>query len=307
MTLNHEPLAISLTQRNIQVARQVASQSTVAIVQTRLYLNALALQAGTLYFQGLDLAMSPELADSSQASWSLMTGSFDLYLTGLGALECCAVLPGDNDVIIPPESRENRLGYLVIEIDELNGTANLLGFLQSVGDRLVVPLSAVKSLDQLLDYLEDLERQTSLAARLSQWLQAAELAAMKGWELIEESLIPKNPLVAVRSRPTISNQVRFKRMLAIARHDSDLELVLLLQPVGDQKLKVTISLRPASLGQTLPEDLAIALRTDDNQEPINLKPNPVNGDLINFSGSTGDRFAISITTGDYTYSESFEI
>lgn len=312
MLLDHEPLIMPLTEKNLQVAQRVASQSQVAAVQTKLYLNSLALQAATIYFQGLELPMSPKLADSDQAGWSLMTGSFDLHLTGLGSLECCAVLPGVTHAAISPESWENRIGYLIVEIDEHDRAAKILGFVKSANDRLEVPLSEIESLDSLLDYLEALEQNNSLASRLSQWLQAAELAAMKGWQLIEESLAPRNPQLAVRSLPITSNQLRFKRSLIISQDPAALDLVLALRPMSDRKVGVTISLRSQLPNQAFPEDLAVTMITDDNdQAPINLTPNATskttNGDLIAFSGSPGDRFSVLITTGDYTYSESFEI
>lgn len=304
-------LKIEFSDQNRYLAHKIAAQTIDPAIQNHLYRHALALQAAALYFQGLGLSSNLELADSSHAAWSLMTGSFDLYLTDLGSLECCAVLPEATHVAIAPESWGNRIGYLIIEIDDSTNSAALLGFIRSVDQQMTVPLTELESLDALLDHLEALEQSVTMHARLNQWLQDTDLASKTGWKVVKKLSAPRISPLAVRLTPAVGSSLKqplqFKRSLSLARGDDRMELFLGLQQLNHQKMGITLSLRPEAPCQALPNDLLIALMGDDDQVHLSVQPKTTDHFVVNFSGAAGDHFSLLIQVGDITYSESFEI
>ncbi len=56
----------------------------------------------------------------------------DIYLPGLGRLECRAIAAGEQTAHIPAEVWTDRLGYLMVEINDDLLSGQLVGFLQSV-------------------------------------------------------------------------------------------------------------------------------------------------------------------------------
>jgi hypothetical protein len=304
-------IKFGFSDKNIQLAYKIAAQSANSALHSHLYLNALALQVAMLYCRGLGLNPKSELADSSQIAWSLMTGSFDLYLPNLGSLECCAVLPGATHVAIAPESWGNRIGYLVVEVDELAQSATFLGFIRCADEQLSIPLAKLESIDALLDHLEALEQSFIMHSCLNQWLQNAELATKAGWTIVQKLTSPTSSQLAVRLAPPLSSSLhqplQFKRSLSLARGTDRMGLFLGLQQLNHQKMGITLSLRPETPCQTLPNDLSITLTGGDDQVHLSVQPKTTDHFLVNFSGTAGDHFAVLIKIGDISYSESFEI
>lgn len=146
------PITASFRQRARAYSLQYFTQST----HERIYLNTLAVLVADAYFRMLGFETNltrPERWNAAQRLWSEAT---ELELVGLGNLECCVLVAGQQTVIPPPEAWENRIGYLFIEIADSEKEATLVGFLPAFHPEAPdeeVAISALRSMDNLIDYL----------------------------------------------------------------------------------------------------------------------------------------------------------
>ncbi|TAF56252.1 MAG: DUF1822 family protein [Oscillatoriales cyanobacterium] len=136
-------------------AQTLAQQQSNPKKAKRVYLNALAVHAVNLYFQCMEI--DTDLAASD--IWNPVVQKFmdvaDLDVKGIGKLECRWVSAGEECISIPAEVRSDRIGYIAVEMAESLQDLKLLGFVKN-GDREKVPLSELESIDNLLEYLDEL-------------------------------------------------------------------------------------------------------------------------------------------------------
>ena len=71
------------------------------------------------------LLAQPPWSKSDRALFNLA----DLILPDLGKLECRYILPGEQEVKIPLEARDNRIGYLVVQLEAELKQVELIGFI----------------------------------------------------------------------------------------------------------------------------------------------------------------------------------
>jgi hypothetical protein len=146
-------------------ARAYASQYFTQGASERTYLNALAVIVADAYFQMLSFETDLTKSERWNAARRLWNEASELELVGLGNLECRAIASGQQTVILPPETWSDRIGYLFIEIDE-DKEAILLGFLPAFDPEFPkeeVSINDVKSMDDLMDYLSDMEVSSIIA------------------------------------------------------------------------------------------------------------------------------------------------
>ena len=180
-------IPIAATER--QQAEEFARQQPTPEKSDQIYRNTLAVVVTHRYLQML--AISSELARSH--SWDRMErwlGNIaDLYIPEVkGYLECRPVCKGDERCFVPEEVQRDRIGYVVVQLDEPYRNGILLGFMPEVSVT-ELPLSYLQPLDALIDRLT-LPRPVS---HLSQWLQRIFEV---DWEPRAELLkSPKRPIL----------------------------------------------------------------------------------------------------------------
>ena len=148
------------------------------------------------------------IANLAIATWLRLkfVDAADLIVTGLGHLECRPVLPGQTTCEIPPETWEDRIGYVAVQFSPTLRQAEILGFVPTPAP--VISLNQLRSLDDFLLHLDRLKPVTELI-RLSQWL---EDVFSSGWQAVE-TLMPQAELaVAFRNSP---NTVRRCRLISL--------------------------------------------------------------------------------------------
>lgn len=143
-------------------AEAFASRQPTAEKSEQIYRNTLAVLVVNTYlgWQGYE-------TDLSQSNnWNLGTLAAggdvaDLMIKDMGRLECRFVPKGATVCPLPPEVWHGRIGYVVVQLDAGRDEAVLMGFepLFDPEDPLEeVPLDKLQSIDELIDYLERLER-----------------------------------------------------------------------------------------------------------------------------------------------------
>ena len=191
-----------ITQRAIQTARQFAAQQANPQEAEQVYLNTLAVLAVHDYLELMEIDTDLRQSDSWHPVLRMCVDVADLDVKGLGKLECRPVKLSRQGVLnggeelggtdntdasasqplranidssdpsmalicpIPPEVWDERIGYVVVGIDEETKEATLLGFTETVGTG-EIRLSQLQPMDALLKHLEQLARSR---VNLSQWL-----------------------------------------------------------------------------------------------------------------------------------------
>ncbi|MEG4251864.1 DUF1822 family protein [Microcoleus sp. AT3-A2] len=175
-----ESLPMPITQKALQLAQQFATQQRHPQRHEQVYLNTLAVLAVRDYLKIIDIETDLTQCDSWNPVIRLFADAADLYVKGLGKIECRPInnrpQNQENDhnssahppeiCPVPVEARAERIGYIAVEIDEEEKEARLLGFSPTAEEGELL-LSKLHSLD---DFLEHLEHLFDSKINLRQWL-----------------------------------------------------------------------------------------------------------------------------------------
>ncbi|MCU0542714.1 MAG: DUF1822 family protein [Oscillatoriaceae cyanobacterium Prado104] len=197
-TIENQALPMPITQKAINSARQFAAEQHHPHRKEQVYLNTLAVLAVRDYLKILDIETDLTHCDSCNPAICLFEDVADLYIKGLGKIECrpirCVRQQGNSNENLQPnlplsfpvpiEAREERIGYIAIAIDETEKEATLLGFSPAVNSGELV-LNDLHSLDDFLIHLEHLSESK---INLSHWLANLFTA---GWESFEAVFNPE--------------------------------------------------------------------------------------------------------------------
>ncbi|MFM9267229.1 DUF1822 family protein [Tychonema sp. BBK16] len=210
--MENQSLPMPITQKAIRSAWQFASAHHHPQKAEQIYLNTLAVLAVKDYLQVLDIETDLTECDSWNSTIRMFEDTADLYITGLGKVECRPIRSVHQQVKnsnqkffgnslemcpVPIEATEERIGYIVVEIDEDQKEARLLGF-SPTAEMGELALSDLGSLD---DFLMHLEYLSESKVNLRQWL---EKIYTSDWESIESvfNIPPKTVPVEIENPVT---------------------------------------------------------------------------------------------------------
>ncbi len=183
------------------------------------------------YLQMMDIATDLQASDSWNPIMRLCANTADLEVPAIGRLECRPVRQHQQVCTIPPETWEERVGYLAVQFDESLLEARLLGFIPSVATE-TLPLSQLQPLEAFIDHIWEL-RQSSVTSlvNLSQWFAGI---FETGWQTIESlwNLPELRPTYAFRSTETVElNALNQPESMTKRAKLIDLGIQILNQPV----------------------------------------------------------------------------
>ncbi|MDZ8186611.1 MAG: DUF1822 family protein [Nostoc sp. ChiSLP02] len=236
-------LPISKTARRI--AQQFASEQPSSQKAEQVRLNTLAVWVVNDYLEMMDIPTNLPASDSWNPVMRLCTDVADLEVPSIGRLECRPVRKHQHTCSIPPETWEERVGYLVVEFDESLEEAKLLGFVPSVATE-TLPLRQLQPLEAFIDHIAQLRESllTSLV-NLSQWFAGI---FETGWQSVESlwNLPELRPAYAFRSPETAElNTLDRPESFTKRAKLIDLGIQILNQPV-----MLIVEISPEKNGQT---------------------------------------------------------
>ncbi|MGK7899578.1 MAG: DUF1822 family protein, partial [Xenococcus sp. (in: cyanobacteria)] len=256
-----------LTADDLREAREFSQQHQNAEKSKQVYLNTLAVLAVEAYFDYLGIVT--ELSNSS--SWNFISQCVmnvaDIEIIGKGKLECRYILPNQEFCHVPPEVWEDRIGYLVVEINEEKLEANLLGFCQQV-EQESLPLSRLQSLDELLDFIYQLDKNP---INLSQWLRKKlDEAIEAGWQTLEEiyGSTQQNWAFNLMNAADEENGITLAKKLYDWRIELGIEAIVLLvkiKPEADGKVGIQVRVTPDVEAIYLPSNLKLIMRSNSGK------------------------------------------
>jgi Protein of unknown function (DUF1822) len=310
-------LPLPITQAAQQTADQFAQQFPGSKAE-QIRLNTLAVLVVQDYLKLMEIPTNLSVSDSWNPVLRACADIADLEVSGIGRLECRPVLPSATTCPIPPETWNERVGYVVVQIDEADHEAKLLGFVPTTTEE-ELSLSQLRSPEDLLDHLYNLksavsENKLAIAAavgtaaistvgqtltRLGAWL-TGEIE--QGWQQIDELLNPAQ-VRAVFRRKTSNTVLRAKSLDLSPALESPVALVVQVKPQAGNQAEVTIALfstteqsLPANLRITAVDSAGTVLETSTARESLTLD-----------SCSLGDRFSIQVSLNDTTVDRDFVV
>ena len=367
LTINLQPMSIPLpiTQRSIALANAAASKYASPEKSQQIRLNALAILTMNDFLGLLQVPTDVAKGDSWGKLAALMDTA-DLVLPGLGSLECRPIVGavrwneagGDDEPLdqanepahwknqtahVPAEVWTDRIGFVMIQIDEEHKLAELLGFTQTV-DTEEFPLSQLQPMTVLIDRLEALQSKTSsipvlrssfstltntltstlaqtvepAVARISDWFHETLEA---GWQTVESLALP--PAFAFRLREPADRDAPFRicrgKVINLDLENAlvrsvprQVSLIVSLQPSFDStdpesqpETQVTLSFYPISPNLTLPQFHA-AIR--DEAGVVHYEGDAAASDeFLEFEFNCGadEEFEVLISGADFNLSERF--
>ncbi|WP_179228357.1 DUF1822 family protein [Leptolyngbya ohadii] len=315
-------------QPNPQKASQVR-QNTLAVCVMQDYLQMM----------GIDSQLS---GDSWNPVTQMMADVADLEVEGLGRLECRPVSPNGVACPVPPEVWHDRIGYVVVQINEPQREAQLLGFVETV-EAEELPLSQLQPPENLLDHLDRLTHpataaQPTIAAQtesqplesqplepqsleqvnrsltsLSQWLQNR---FQEGWETIDSLFSPRNqPAYGFRSSASTvepsavePNSIRRAKRVNLSGQATAQPLILVVEILPHpEETAIRVQLHP-ELSAYLPSGVRLAVL--DNMDSVFLQAESRSSDnylQLEFSAATGEAFSVQVQSEGSIVTEAFVI
>ena len=179
MNISTQQLTISIpiTEANRNKAKQFAQEQSNSGKSLQVYHNTLAVLVTNNYLQMLDVSTSLQHSYSWNAVARVSTDIADLNLPLIGHLECRPIVDSDDICYFPQDVWNNRIGYVVVQLDKSYKQGTLLGFVPQVSSNNL-DTKKLQSLDDLFIALHSNET----VVRLSNWL---ENIIDEGWKNAE--------------------------------------------------------------------------------------------------------------------------
>ncbi|MCT7993454.1 DUF1822 family protein [Laspinema olomoucense] len=308
------PMLIARTSRRL--AKQFALEQPNRQKAEQVYFNTLAICVVKDYLEWMGIATEVSAAESWNAIARLGSNVADLPVTGLGRIECRPMREHEPNCHIPPEVWCDRIGYVVVQIQDSLKEATILGFINRI-DSQQFPLNQLQPIETLLTTLAELRLGVSsnnaIASQspvvlLSQWLQGSFAESWQSFQTIfgEETLAyhfrnsPREGDGGVERATLIDLEMQFATQVVV--------LLVALTPEGD-RIAVRVRLYPPDGETYLPPNLRLALLSPEGEVLQDVRSRRQDNyiQLPRFTGEPGERFSILVALENATIVEQFEI
>jgi hypothetical protein len=315
--LDNFALTLPITQLARRTAQEFAQQQPTPAKAQQVLLNTLSVWVVNDYLELISINADKTLSDSWNAVIRLCADVADLKLPGVGRLECRPLHLQQHMCYFPPETWEERVGYVVVQIDESLQEAKLLGFVPSVATE-ELPLSELQPLEYLIAHLEQIQQnQIMRAVNLRSWLSGK---FEPGWQTVTS--LGNAPYMraayAFRSSDTVPQNI-FDQQEAFARRaklidlgikiaNQSVVLIVEVRPEVNQQTSVRLQLHPKNNEfYLLP---GVQMTVLDESETVFLEAQARSADnyiQLQFQGEPGERFSVKVSLNELSIKEYFII
>ena len=307
-------IPIKLTNEALYYANKFADEQATSEKARRIYLNTLAVCAVHSYLQWMEFQTDPTQGDCWHPVVRRFNDIADLVLPNIGKLECRPVLSGETFVSLPPEVREDRIGYVLVQFEEQLDKVKLLGFtplVESVNPLEVISIAAQKPFDILIEYLQESENaiaqktvlNSELWVNLSQWL---EKIVDEVWQTVQEVLGEQRVQEVFASRSGVTSE-SIIRATNINLGTKSVALVVAVIPKPDRERDIRLQVHPTT-SSTLPPNLKfVVLDTSGKILQEAEAGNESKWLAIPIIGKPGEQFIVKIVLSDTSATRNFTI
>ena len=311
--LRENSIPVPITSEALQAAQHFSQCQPSSEKRSQIYLNTLAICAVNEYLKMISVATDLPASDSWNPVFQYCANVADLALIGMGRLECRPILPSASTYTLPFETPEDRIGIVVVEVDEAKRRATLLGFSESspAGD---VPVTQLRPMDDLLIQLESLEREIAIKTvppvHLSEWFNGL---FETGWQAVQTVLgrEPGKLALAFRNIDQQNSITALKRAklldLGIKLGNQQVALLIIISPTPQDQMEIRAQVHPVMEAAYLPPDLKLSLLSQIGETlqeiPARSADNLIQ--LPSFHCDRGEQFQIQISLNGVSLTENF--
>ncbi|AVH63570.1 DUF1822 family protein [Nostoc sp. 'Peltigera membranacea cyanobiont' N6] len=313
MNSNQLAFTIPISREMINIADKLSQQQRNEQKTRKVYLNTLALLAVEFFCQCMEIETEFSKSYGLDSVVLSLMNTASIFIKDKGLLECRPVLPKEEFSDIPPEILSERIGYMVVEIDEIDRQARILGFVESVTNEKL-PLTKLSSLQDFLVYLQKLQKVENDAkstakipvnpinesiVKLSKWFEGL---LDSGWqsELAIARDIPNVLAVTKDISPvnvTDKEEVGGARIIHLMYLSEPVLLILRQTRLSPDEIEIILRLYPASESIFLLDGIKMTL-LDEKDNPIRQLEKQAKGSnwlQLRFKGNVGDEFSLKIS------------
>jgi len=308
--LDDSAITLPISQIARMTAQQFANQQPTPEKAEQVRLNTLAVWVVNDYLQMMDIPTNLQASDSWNPVIRLCANVADLEIPSVGRLECRPVRLHQQTCNIPPETWEERVGYLVVQFDESLQEAKLLGFIPRVIDERL-PLTQLQPLEALIDHL------AAPFVNLSQWFAGI---FETGWQTIESlwNLPELRPAYAFRSIETVEKNApnqpesvtrRAKLIdLGIQIFNQPVILMVEITPETDQQTSIRLQLHATGSQIYLPPGVQLTVLDGSGEVFLEAQARKLDNYIqLQFRGTPTEQFSVKVTLNDTSITEHFMI
>jgi hypothetical protein len=290
---------VPLSGADFKLAQKFSCEQKDADKSKQVFLNTLAVLAVNFYCQCLKVETNLEESTIGHYNRRILMDSADLKIDVLGKLECRPVLPNENICYVPSEVWSDRVGYVVVEIDEEAKKAILFGFVEQI-ETNELPLAQLPDIDNLVDLL--------LLAKNKQLL---ERTFAKNWD----NNISKRILDAKQQNfvclndpalPTIDKSITSPLYKAkyITLKRRTFILFVRITPTKEGKFQLLVEVE-SDRGEKIPSDLNLKLLSLSDQTLNASQTKRGNYISLNYKLQLGESFQIQVKRAEEIHTEQF--
>lgn len=288
------------------IAEQFAAEQATPQKGKQVYLNTLAVYAVRSYLKWLPVETALTRSDSWHPGLRALFDVADLVVPNVGKLECRPVLPGDTAFLLPPEVRENRIGYVAVQFSQQLDSVQLLGFAPTpvlTEPPPEIQIAQLQSLDALIDKIH----QKVPAVRLRQWLEGI-FNNNDDWQPADLVLAGNfRSSVGLTRRERAPQTLRGKEIyLGMPGTGAVLTLVVQPIPTATETVDIRIRLYPSSDAIHLPEGVQLIV-LDEAETPC-MEAQARSADdwmQLEFSCQPEERFSVKVILEEMSITEEF--
>lgn len=315
--LDDSAITLPISQAARTTALQFASQQPTTEKAQQVQMNTLAVSVVNDYLQMMEIPTDLRASDSWNSVMRLTANVADLQIPSIGRLECRPVHLRDQVCFVPPETWEERVGYVAVQIDESLQEAKILGFIKSVATE-ALPLNQLQPLEALIDRLGELRNSIfDNLINLSQWFSNQ---CQAGWQTVESLLssLEARPAYAFRSSVTIEETLQNQPQIFTRRAKLiDLGLKIVGQPVmlvveisPEANQQTSIRLQLHSTGNQIYLPTGVQLTVLDEFGMVFLEAQARSADnyiQLQFKGEIQEQFSVQVSLDGTSITEYFVI
>ncbi|MBD2346580.1 DUF1822 family protein [Anabaena subtropica] len=310
-------ITLPISQAARTTAQQFANQQPNSQKAEQVKLNTLAVSVVNDYLQMMEVPTNLTASDSWNPIMQLCADVADLEVSSVGRLECRPLKLHEQVCSVPPETWEERVGYVIVEVDETYTEAKLLGFVKKVATE-TLPLNQLQPIEALIDRLEQLKTSpVDALANLSQWFVGQ---FETGWQTVDAlwNSLEARPAYAFRS-PVTSPDTSFNQQETVTRRAKLIDLGI---KIVDQPVMLIVEIAPEANGQTsirlqlhstgnqiyLPT--GVQLKVLDTSKAVFLEAQARSADnylQLQFRGELQEEFSVQVAFDDMSITENFVI
>jgi hypothetical protein len=321
--LENWALPLPITRMARQKAQEFANTQPTPQKAEQVWLNTLAVYVLNDYLQMLNIPTSLEVSDSWNPVARLCADVADLEIIGVGRLECRPIKPHAQTCYIPPEVWSERIGYVVVQIDESSWEATVLGFSQTAQEELTI--SQLHPIEALIDRLNQPSPRVAATTpipnrsqvNLSRWLVNV---FESGWQSIETLLNPGELDLGFNFRSSDSSiitdnelseaNIRRAKLIdlgvQIASHP--IALIVEVTPESEQRKNIRLQVHPSGNQLFLPPLLQLIVLDETGLIFLEAQARSADNYIqLQFRGLPGEKFSVKVALGEASISENFVI